>query len=362
MSDRSKDSGVSLSSFFSRRKLQQSARDSCDLFVRAKFPEEEITPVSSQGYCSYTVIVGDDRIVQFRPSDHGLDDDIVSTACRIFGGIAPETEFLGPLEGDALHAYCMKRLAGVSLADLQPSGAQCVERTRERRRRTVRDFARLQATSWQHRRPGYQVRNKGLVGSSLEERALSLAAGLPDRFRGIAARARRSLGDIEQLPWTLTHGDFISSNVLVRPDTGEIMGLLDWAEAEWLPFGVGLYGLEELLGEEVDGRFRYLSDSGELRAIFWEELLSSVPELGRSPRTLEAVKQAHILGILLWHGIAFDDGRLDRVVEEGVDGGEILRLDVFLLQNLGLGSKKESLRQRLKFSLNHFHGLLVGKW
>ena len=36
--------------------------------------------------------------------------------------------------------------------------------------------------------------------------------------------------------------------------TGQITGIIDWAEAEVLPFGLALYGLENLLGYMGTGR------------------------------------------------------------------------------------------------------------
>ena len=58
---------------------------------------------------------------------------------------------------------------------------------------------------------------------------------------------------------------------------------------------------------------------------------------------LESVKLARDLGVLLWHGIAFDDGAINRVVQEGRDIEEIHRLDAFLdlsqYQSLDLACK-----------------------
>ncbi|KAK6199851.1 hypothetical protein LQW54_009833 [Pestalotiopsis sp. IQ-011] len=166
--------------------------------------------------------------------------------------------------------------------------------------------------------------------------------------------------DLEQLPWTLTHGDLIPSNILVDSETSCIVGLLDWAEAEWLPFGVGLYGLEELLGEEVGGVFVYFPEARKLRRLFWRQLLSHVPELRANPQLLSTVKEAQILGVLLWHGIAFDDGRLDRVVEKEIDDAEISRLDAMLLGRSGLRPIK-TCRERLALSFRDLCGFLVGK-
>ena len=129
----------------------------------------------------------------------------------------------------------------------------------------------------------------------------------------------------------------------------KITGLLDWAESEPLPFGILLYGLEELLGRSVSvgggdipdidlhggqyppqgSVFEYLDGAEALRELFWEELLVLVPSL-KDVGFRDRVEWARVAGILLWHGFAWDDGRLDRVVEEGKDDEEVQRLGVML--------------------------------
>lgn len=127
-----------------------------------------------------------------------------------------------------------------------------------------------------------------------------------------------------------------------------LTGLLDWAESEPLPFGILLYGLEELLGRSVGvggipnpdphggqypprgSVFEYLGEAEALRELFWGELKGLVPLL-KDVEFRERVEWARVAGILLWHGFAWDDGKLDRVVEEGKDDEEVQRLDVMLL-------------------------------
>ncbi|RWA11995.1 hypothetical protein EKO27_g3105 [Xylaria grammica] len=196
----------------------------------------------------------------------------------------------------------------------------------------VRDFAQLQALAWKNaRRVEDLLGEKGTVGSSLTLRLELMSASLPVRFRPTASSILGDISEIEALPWVFTHGDFLAANIMVNPYSGKLTGLLDWAEAEWLPFGVGMYGLEELLGEDnLSGRFVYYHEAMQLRNIFWEQLMLLVPELDRASKTVALVKRAQQLGVLLWHGIAFDDGKLNRVVEEGRDDHEIQRLTVFL--------------------------------
>ena len=327
-----RDPDVGFSAFFDRCKLPPGVKDECDALAASRFPGQDCCPCPFQGYCSYTVRVGDDLIVQFRPTAHKLDIALVSTACAVFGTFAPETRYLGQVGRTGLHAYAMRRLPGVSLLD-----ARAEERGRRssmlrtRRENVVRDFAHLQVLSWRHATTNLDVPIKRTVGSSLRWRVESMASKLPRRFRSAVNSVLADLAEIEGLPWAFSHGDLLPSNVMVYPETGRIAGLIDWAEAEYLPFGVGMYGLEELLGEDRGGRFALYPEADHLRQLYWGELLAAIPELARDPRRAALVRKAQVLGILLWHGIAFDDGRLDRVVEEGRDDAEVERLDAFLI-------------------------------
>ncbi|KAI8963933.1 hypothetical protein F5Y11DRAFT_127614 [Daldinia sp. FL1419] len=360
MSGEPKDSGVSFGPFFNRCKLPTSVKHDCDTFVRKKYSEQILQPAAFQGYCSYTVFAGEETVVQFRPLAHKLDVGITNAACETFGALAPETEFLGELANTGLHVFSMRRIPGVSLTDLRAEAK--LSQAKSQREQIVRDFAQLQASSWKHAISYSDVREKRLVGSSLRWRMELMAKNLPIRFRGIAKSVLADLSEIEALPWVLSHGDFLPSNIMVCPKSGKLLGLLDWAEAEYLPFGVGMYGLQELLGEDKDGHFVYYPDAKRLRNLFWTELLSALPELSRDARSAALIRKAQILGIFLWHGIAFDDGKLNRTVEEGKDDGEIERLDAFLLSRSGVQPRRlRSLRPLTTSPIVFVRGLLSGK-
>ncbi|KAI0834766.1 hypothetical protein F5Y06DRAFT_147771 [Hypoxylon sp. FL0890] len=358
MADEPKDSGVSFTPFFDRCKLPTSVRDDCDAFVRSRY-SQPVRPAPFQGYCSYTVFVGEETVVQFRPLTHKLDIGIAKAACDVFGSLAPETEFLGELEGTGLYAFSMRRMPGISLADLRAETK--LSHAKPQREQIVRDFAKLQAASWAHARTKESIQEKRTVGSSIRWRLELMAHKLPARFRGIAKSVLSSLPEIEALPWVLSHGDFLPSNIMVHPRSGKLLGLIDWTEGEFLPFGVGMYGLQELLGEDKDGHFVYYPEAKYLQKLFWTELISSLPELSRDARHLALIRKAQVLGILLWHGIAFDNGKLDRAVEEGKDDGEIERLDAFLLSR---GLEPRKFRAILPFkdlSIRFIRGLSFGK-
>ncbi|KAI0430372.1 hypothetical protein F5Y09DRAFT_231704 [Xylaria sp. FL1042] len=326
MASSSNDSGVSCMPFFDRCNLPATVKDDCDAFAKSRFPGR-VQPAPFQGYCSYTVFVGEETVVQFRPSSYKLDIGLTSTACNVFKRLAPETEYLGQLTGADLHAFSMRRLPGISLTDFRERWSK-----RPAREQTIRDFAQVQALAWRNARHVEGLLDeKRTVGSSLTSRLESMSVSLPIRFRRMASSILSDMSEIEALPWVFTHGDFLPTNIMVNPYSGKLTGLLDWAEAEWLPFGVGMYGLEELLGEDnQDGQFVHYREATQLRDLFWSQLILLVPELAHDARLVALVKKAQILGVLLWHGIAFDDGKLNRVVEEGKDDREIQRLAVFL--------------------------------
>ncbi|KAI2630761.1 hypothetical protein GGR54DRAFT_168848 [Hypoxylon sp. NC1633] len=358
MAGEPKDSGVSFTLFFDRCKLPPSVKDDCDAFVKSRYTEPS-RPAPFQGYCSYTVFVGEDTVIQFRPLAHKLDIGISNAACDIFGPFAPKTESLGEVEGTGLYVFSMKRLPGMSLADFRAETGHL--RARKQRELVVRDFAHLQVTSWARARTGESIREKKTVGSSLRWRLELMANNLPLRFRGIARSILVDLPEIEVLPWTLSHGDFLPSNIIVSPRTGQLSGLIDWTEAEFLPFGIGMYGLQELLGEERDGHFVYYPEAKHLRNVFWRQLLSNLPELSHDIKRVSLVRKAQILGILLWHGIAFDNGKLDRAVEEGKDDGEIERLDAFLLSSRIRPQKSRVVYPFMDSPIAFIRGFLFGK-
>ncbi|KND94927.1 putative very-long-chain (3R)-3-hydroxyacyl-CoA dehydratase [Tolypocladium ophioglossoides CBS 100239] len=331
--------------FFSRNGLSRRTKEKCDAYARLRFPSSAVQPVRSQGYCSYTLAISDDRILQFRPDIFKLDMDICRDAKAVLAGLAPTTRYLGPMDGipvrrrhARLHVYLQDRLPGVSLASFREHSTGT--HGEKHRRRLVEDMAHVFAVSYHRRRRlhrhGSQESDalvKGNIGNSLRWR-LDMMKGLPgEQLAHHVSAVKRHMQTIEQLPWCLTHGDLVPSNILVDAETGHLTGLVDWAEGEWLPLGTGLYGLEELLGHETAGKgFQYFDDHEELRQAFWDRFLYLCGDgsvLGTELR-LKEVRLARKMGIMLWRGLAFDDGRIDRVVQAGRDDAELHKLQLFL--------------------------------
>ncbi|KAI3400917.1 hypothetical protein diail_1124 [Diaporthe ilicicola] len=369
-----------VSAFFKRCGLPRDTRLRCLALARRAFPEEKVEETRPQGYCSYTLCVGRDTLVQFRPTVHKLDIRVTAAAENTYGSLAPQTKFLDLLDvamscpndecGDSshqrhvdeavviddgyyksaasLHVYSLSRIPGLSVAELRDSRAQSSWSQaviRRQREDVIRNFARFIVIGWKSARrvPDPTVSSiRGRVGGSIRWRLREMRAHLPQRFQPAVKDVLERLDVIESLPWVLTHGDVVPANMMVRESSGalgglDLTGFLDWAEAEYLPFGVGLYGLEALLGEPAgNGRFTYYPEAGELRKAFWLDLEAEIPELGiesGSDSFRRTVEAAQALGVLLWHGIAFDNGRLDRVVDERnpEDAEEVRILDLFLV-------------------------------
>lgn len=394
--------GDGIDAFFKRCGLSPDTQFKCLATVRDLFPNANIEEASPQGYCSYTLCVGHNTVVQFRSLAHQINIKLTQVAQDIYGDLAPGTELLEtsltpyccccccscstpPLEDEGskstrdtfpvdegialgddrdchrtLQAISMTRIPGVSLAELratttttttttvtwgehQPlTPTQTIQRQRES---LISQFAGFIAQGWRHRRPSSDpivLDLRGRVGGSITWRLNQMQAHLPVRFQSTVQAVLDHLDHVASLPWVLSHGDIVPANVMVQcpPGSGAcedgvlLTGFLDWAEAEYLPFGVGLYGLEEFLGESSDGtngRFTYYPEAAKLRAFFWSRLEAELSDVETKPNSgfRRDIETAHALGILLWHGIAFDDGRLNRVVEEGRDEEEIRRLDLF---------------------------------
>ena len=316
----------SITDFFLRCGLTVQDQHDCFTFAAQRYPDASITLAPCQGYCSLTLFIDGDKVVQFRPQCYRLDLRNSKEAREIHGCLAPDTKFLATLPNSGLLAYSMDRIDGVTLRDFRDaSGGTAVPR--EILVRLCMDFALFLSKAW-NKNTQTQF-GLGIVGKSIIPRLKSLCVNLPARFRPTAWRVLSQIHQVEALPWILTHGDITSGNIMISPSSGNILGLVDWAEAEHLPFGVGLYGLEEVLGEMTSTGFKYHRDASDLRRIFWDALRKEIPAL-HSSHVFKSVQLARDLGVLLWHGIAFDNGAIDRVVEDGKDLEEIYRLDAFL--------------------------------
>ncbi|TFB06238.1 hypothetical protein CCMA1212_001979 [Trichoderma ghanense] len=346
------DGDEDIESFFTRNGFAGKTRDVCDGYARMRFPGVKATPSQTQGYCSYTLSLSRDYLLQFRPEAFKLDMNTCKGVKAIYGRYAPTTTYLGEIQGiplpdhegnagsSGMHVYLHKRIPGIPLSEFRRRRKDKLKRRETEaedglyKRRLMRGLAKVFALGFRARQPFRQGIPKGRIGESMHWR-LSLLHGLPPEDTDLqrhVSEAQSQFHSIQTSDWCLTHGDLLPANILVSPKTGRLTGLIDWAEAEWLPFGMALYGIEEVLGETVlaSEGFEYYADHRELRQLFWGEFLSLTRQRQMSTVQMQRVEAARKLGILFWRGIAFDDGRMDRVVEEGRDEEEMQKLRLFL--------------------------------
>ena len=362
--------------FWNRFGLHLEDRKICVKAVRDRYEDCEVEEFGEQGYCSYTLLVTPSSvacpredtqpqtpaevkcenepalIVQLRPLQHSLDLNIGRAASMAYLPLAPTIEDLGLTLPRGICAYEMRKIDGTPLSRLQRHEHSLDASVGEQLKRLVISFADLITQSWHSpqkvhcitrtiradspmdERPSMLAQCRGKVGSTMISRLERLASELPDAYlRERARETMRAIQRMEDYPVVLNHGDLIPSNILVDQNTWEITGLVDWAEAEYLPFGTCLYGLEHLLGNmktSLPGSaltWNYLNGATQLRELFWSRLIDAIPELEARMGDVRVMRD---VGVLLWHGIAWDNGAIDRVVNDGEDVEELVKLRAFL--------------------------------
>jgi hypothetical protein len=378
----------SATSFWKRLEIEEEQSFRCLQALQDEYVGYRVREFEDQGYCSLTLEVSvphdcttnNDKIeglnhdiqikrrefsiVQIRPKQHALNIGITQVAKQTYPSLAPIIRQLDLKLPDGLCVYEMQRMPGTPLSRLLHRHQIVDSSLRKNQERLVMSFAALIAQGWlSHLKvesqsritradspmeeiPDMLSRCMGRVGSSISNRLEKLSNELPDtllrqRTKAISFRVQQ----MENYPVVLNHGDLIPSNILVHEDTWEITGLIDWAEAEYLPFGTCLYGLEHLLGyllrsansssstglNELTAKdttnFAYYDSAARLRGLFWSRLFEIVPEIKMRQDDVRVMRD---LGVLLWYGYAWDDGAIERVVNERDDAVEVACLRSFL--------------------------------
>jgi hypothetical protein len=372
----------STSTFWGRIGLNDKDKLRCMTIVRGRYSQCQVQENKEQGYCSFTLLIsarydipsstyesrdvissldlrpGQSLIVQLRPIQHALDMEIARAAKKTYSSLAPNIVLLDLQLPGQLCLYEMERMPGTPLSRVLPRNVSVDSTSRKKQERLIESFAKLMARSWQcsiktfttsrnaradspmNEMPIMLSKRTGKVGSSIIHRMEKLGRELPgtplkERAKYTLARTR-ALNDFAVV---LNHGDLIPSNILVDEDTWEITGLVDWAEAEYLPFGTCLYGLEHFLGylapatEDITlargdpPSFVYYNHAAQLRELFWTRLFALAPDLETRQDDVRTMRD---LGVLLWYGYAWDDGAINRVVNETDDVVELACTRAFL--------------------------------
>lgn len=373
--------------FWERAGLQKEDKEMCLRVIMDIYGGRRVEEFTEQGFCSVTLVVslrdegsdGDDEksllypkdgylIVQLRPLCHALDPSITRAAKLIYPSFAPGTRSLNLQLPGQLQAYEMEMIHGTPLSRFQRSRMSFETIAYAKRERLVMSFAKMVAQGWQSTIDSkVRVREMradspmeidvlsqctGKVGTTIVHKLDRLSKELSDQW--LKQRAKDTLNKVQQVfdyPVTLNHGDLIPPNILIDEATWSISGLVDWAEAEYLPFGTCLYGLENLLGHLVPispsptslsndsssscnssamsdaPTFVYFDSAPQLRNMFWTRLLELAKGLKGKRGELKVMRD---MGVLLWYGYAWNEGAIDRVVNEVDDKSEITCLRAFL--------------------------------
>lgn len=168
-----------------------------------------------------------------------------------------------------------------------------------------------------------------------------LARTLPERFSSDILELTECLDSIfKTLPMVLTHGDLCEMNFLVDENSGHLTGVIDWAEAEILPFGFNLWGVENLLGYMDGNGWNYFEGYEDLRGEFWKSFYGAVVVAEEGDGVLasevllrqkqDTIDVARRMGILFRYGFFWDEDLRKKVpVKEGDSG--MRYLDAFFL-------------------------------
>jgi hypothetical protein len=159
-----------------------------------------------------------------------------------------------------------------------------------------------------------------------------LKQSLPPRFAANLDKVYQELPLIFSgaLPFVLSHRDLCEMNPLISLETGQISGILDWAEAEILPFGLSLWGYENILGYMNPEGWHYYENHRELEALFWQTFLEKAAKV--SEDDLNLIRFSRLAGLFYRYGIVVDGKAVIRVVNE-LDVAPLRYLDAFCASN-----------------------------
>jgi hypothetical protein len=186
---------------------------------------------------------------------------------------------------------------------------------------------RFFAESWRHAQPrSPQVIEA--VSLDFRRRLDILSRSLPPRFAEILRELCLALPIIfsKTYPFVLTHDDLCEMNIFVDPDSGNINGIIDWADAKVLPFGISLWGLENILGYMDSKGWHYYDKYRNLETLFWRTFEDIAGPL--SDHNKEIIRITRMIGFVFRYGFTWDDGVRERPV--GGSDSSLIYLDAYI--------------------------------
>ncbi|KAL4982546.1 hypothetical protein BDW68DRAFT_195210 [Aspergillus falconensis] len=300
-------------------------RQQCDEFAISRAGGVS-TALQMQGVCSYTVTAGlnKSKLFQFRDENSIIDIGNISLAKAIHPEFLASCKYLGTM-GDArpVYIYEMDHLPGTAhiMACIPPDDMS-------QQRNTIKDFARFFAQPWNNDlRPCSNATATLLM--EFQSSFDLLTQNLPSRFARNLERVRKELPSIfsKALPFVLSHGDLNMMNIIVNPKTGNITGIVDWAESRILPFGFALYGLENFLGWMDSEGWHYYDHNRELESLFWQTFRKEAHNF--SDADLYLIRAARMAGFFYRYGFNFDTKGAVQSVRMDQPDGSLAYLDAF---------------------------------
>jgi hypothetical protein len=166
---------------------------------------------------------------------------------------------------------------------------------------------RFFAASWKHR----QTKPLDVVEAihqDYQQKLDLLSRALPFRFTENLRKVRAELPLLftSTYPLVLSHDDLCEMNIFVDPNTGHITGIIDWAEARILPFGISLWGFENMLGYMDSQGWHYYNNHHKLENLFWQTFEETVGGVSEAHR--QAIRVARMAGFFLRYGFVWEDG------------------------------------------------------
>ncbi|KAK1992431.1 hypothetical protein LX36DRAFT_644767 [Colletotrichum falcatum] len=273
-------------------------KDECHSMAKS-IAGEPVLPTPVQGETSYTVTAQliTVKVVQFRKSK--LDLGMLDRAQQTYHKFVPGCEQRGKL--GHLYVYEMDFVPGVALSRFQHQ--LLAPQMKQQLLRTVQDLARFFASAWVNKSLSHQTSNHrqklfAHYSSILDQ----LSQSLPERFQQKLREVHATLPLLfrPQYIMTINHDDLFEMNIHVIEKTGQITGIVDWADAKIAPFGTSLWGLETLLGVRAGASWVFHSDHLYLREQFWETFHGAIGDISDEDR--RAIETGRLFGLFRIYG------------------------------------------------------------
>jgi len=168
-----------------------------------------------------------------------------------------------------------------------------------------------------------------------------LSRALPSRFTENVGRVRAKLPLLftSTYPLVLSHDDLCEMNIFVDFNTGHTTGIIDWAEARILLFGISLWGFENMLGYMDSRGWHHYNNHHKLENLFWQTFEESVEGVSEADR--QAIRVARMAGFFLRCGFVWEDGVREIPAKE--PDSALRYLDAFCMPSSGASRGKRTL-------------------